>query len=156
MTSLWNLPSYVRFGTSMRHLLTACRLPTIVREMTRNVSFGRKSLLVCNVKIGLCLLLAILFLYNPFLATTSSSNSLNIRHTASYRATVASSELQQFSPTDKRATLVLAAALFTRFEFCLNSSAEPPTVVAVHRSVVSQFLYANLYFRPPPAMQFSL
>lgn len=136
--------------------MTASRLPTIVREMARNESSGREPLLVCNLKIGLCLLLAVLFLYNPFLAITSSSNGLNIRHTASYRATVASSELQQFSPTDKRATLVLAAALFTWFEFCLNSSPEPPTVVAVHRSVVSQFLYADLYFRPPPAIQFSL
>ncbi|HEV7510377.1 MAG TPA: hypothetical protein VGO27_01690 [Candidatus Acidoferrum sp.] len=58
-----------------------------------------------------CLALAVLFLYHPYLAVTPSSNVLNIHHTLSYRATVGSSELQHFSPTDARKILALSVAI---------------------------------------------
>src|SRR5215831_6006488 len=47
-----------------------------------------------------CLILAILLLYNPFFAVPHSGSSLEIGHRASHRATVGASELQHFSPVD--------------------------------------------------------
>ncbi|HET9994892.1 MAG TPA: hypothetical protein VFQ18_05755 [Candidatus Acidoferrum sp.] len=44
---------------------------------------------------GLCLFLAILFLYNPFFTVYGSPAGLNVRHPLSLRGTVASSELRR-------------------------------------------------------------
>src|SRR5215467_7667580 len=48
-------------------------------------------------RILLCVLLACLFLYNPFQAAGHDHGSLMVCHPASYRATVASSEVEQFA-----------------------------------------------------------
>src|SRR5258706_4508499 len=48
-------------------------------------------------RIFTCLLLAGLFLYNPFLAAYPSAGNSAVCHPASYRATVGSSELEQFA-----------------------------------------------------------
>lgn len=102
---------------------------------------------------GLCLLLALLFLYNPFLGLSSfASGDININHHESYRATVASAEvLQHFNPTNENemfgvmlATLVvgllllgdLQGAFFQRF---FDSVRVSTTLVC-----------ADLWFRPPP------
>jgi hypothetical protein len=51
--------------------------------------------------VWLCLLLAISFLFNPFLGATSSSFGTTVSHMPSFRATVASSELLKFTPKEK-------------------------------------------------------
>jgi len=48
----------------------------------------------------LCFLLVGLFLYNPFLGGHRESGSLTVCHPASHRATVGSSELEQFFHRD--------------------------------------------------------
>jgi hypothetical protein len=58
-------------------------------------------------RVWLCLLLAGLFLYNPFLAGAGSFGGLNLRHPPSNRATIGSSELQQFRVTDGRSTIAI-------------------------------------------------
>ena len=100
-----------------------------------------------------CLLLALSFLYNPFLAAAASESGLNVRHTASHRATVGASELQQLAPmgdersyllTDLFALEVLLVLPELASEFFLPSAGEllPP-----HKMFCS-----NLWFRPPPAL----
>src|SRR4029077_9232412 len=59
-----------------------------------------------------CLCLALLLLYNPYLAAPSSARGLNVRHPASNRATVGASELQSFSPADGRDKLCIQAVAF--------------------------------------------
>jgi len=44
-----------------------------------------------------CFCLVLFLLYNPYLAAPSSADGLNVRHPASNRATVGSSELQHFA-----------------------------------------------------------
>lgn len=100
-----------------------------------------------------CLLLPILLLCNPFLATSESSGGLAIHHPPSYRATVASPELLKFKNTESREAIVLVHCdlleAFTLLQPELRQSARqcntedplPP----------DQFLSGNLWFRPPPA-----
>jgi hypothetical protein len=102
---------------------------------------------------GVCLLLALFFLYNPFLGLSSfASGDININHHASYRATVGSAEvLQHFSPTNENemfgvrlATLIvgllllgdLHSAFFRRFFDAVRVS--------------TPLVCADLWFRPPP------
>jgi hypothetical protein len=101
-----------------------------------------------------CLLLVALCLYNPFQAAAPSSDSLNIRHSASNRATVGASELQHFSPTDVRKVFsVSLAVLFGWFELPvslpLNSAVD---VCDAHQPYSCQFLSSDFWFRPPPAI----
>jgi hypothetical protein len=98
------------------------------------------------------LVLASLFLYNPFLAGADSFGGLNLRHPPSNRATIGSSELQQFRVTDGRSTFAIPEAASIEFH--------PPLLdhpLAVCESAAEdilpaqQFLCASLWFRPPPA-----
>jgi hypothetical protein len=99
----------------------------------------------------LCLLLAGLFLYNPFLAGAGSFGGLNLRHPPSNRATIGSSELQQFRVTDGRSTFAIPEAALMEFYAPLP---EPSVAVsegpAEGISPAQQFLCASLWFRPPP------
>jgi hypothetical protein len=103
-----------------------------------------------------CVLLAGLFLYNPFLAASRASNSLTVCHPASHRATVGSSELEQFTPpndtpavflpniTDTQELLPrLAAGNSTQWQ-----SVELEEIVATPQTGFS----SSLWFRPPPAV----
>jgi hypothetical protein len=101
----------------------------------------------------LCLLVAITFLYNPFLGTASELGVPNVNHPPSFRATVASLEMLKFTPKEKNetvvapdgdvqsATVVAPLGEETRVEE-IRASAPAP----------SKFLpQGNLFFRPPPA-----
>jgi hypothetical protein len=107
---------------------------------------------VSNQRVWLCLLLASLFLYNPFLAGADSFGGLNLRHPPSNRATIGSSELQQFRVTDGRSTFAIPEAASIEFHPPL-----PDRPLAVSERVAEdilpaqQFLCASLWFRPPPA-----
>jgi hypothetical protein len=94
-----------------------------------------------------------LFLYNPFLTIVPPSSSLNIHHIASYRATVAASELQHFSPTDGRKIYSPPAApLLSWFEVFVNLPSGSFAEVSSDAPVIRQFFCADLWSRPPPVI----
>lgn len=101
----------------------------------------------------LCLVLATLFLYNPFFAVHGCSQSLKVEHRLSYRGTVASSEFdcgtieqgklqiqqpQAELPSDIR---VANAALFVVSDL----QSEPVCARSVE-------LFCNIWSRPPPIL----
>jgi len=98
----------------------------------------------------LCLSLALLFLYNPFLATPALGNGLCVHHSMSNRATVGASELQHFTAKERH---ILEAQVDGLTEEPLFSSVmvqqrfEAPN--PEHRPPQT-FWAANLWFRPPP------
>src|ERR1700724_1906097 len=121
--------------------------------MAKNVNLERKDSLHRRIEIFVCLALAILFLYNPFLAVTSSSSVLNVHHNLSYRATVASSELQHFSPTDARRIFGTSIAVATTWlESPINSFVGQAAEVSTQHLCAYQLVCADLCFRPPPAV----
>jgi hypothetical protein len=100
-----------------------------------------------------CLLLSLLFLYNPFLAIQGSSGELAVGHRPSYRATVASSELlKSENPGSREAVAILAGDLSEEFVLLqpqLQSFSRHRDTEGLHS--VDQFLAGDLWFRPPPA-----
>jgi hypothetical protein len=97
-------------------------------------------------------LLAILLLYNPFLVALGSAAGLNVHHPASYRATVASSELQRFVSASGQDLFGFADSAPTRFFHLLPVLSELNVLsVAPQINTARRFLCASLWFRPPPA-----
>jgi hypothetical protein len=101
----------------------------------------------------MCLLLSLLFLYNPYLAVQGPSGALSVGHRPSYRATVAASELSRFENPENREGIAIANLdVFEAFILLQprsqtfaghgNTEVLPP---------VDQFLSGNLWFRPPPS-----
>jgi hypothetical protein len=121
--------------------------------MAGNVNLERGVGLRRRTNLVVCLALAVLFLYNPYLAVTPSSNVLNIHHTLSYRATVGSSELQHFSPTDARKILALSVAIVLSW---LDAPANPivsrVSEVSPHPACAFEVSCSDLWFRPPPSL----
>jgi hypothetical protein len=103
--------------------------------------------------VWVCLLLPALLLCNPFLAASDSPGPLAIYHPPSYRATVASSELQKFKNPESHEPIVIAdhnaVEAFSLPLPRLHYSAECLDTEA--SSLPDQFLSGNLWFRPPPA-----
>ena len=121
--------------------------------MAENLDLGRTAGLHRQIEMFVCLALAILFLYNPYLAVSPSSSVLNVHHTLSYRATVGSSELQHFSPTNARKIFALSVASVLNW---LDSPANPMvrriTEVSAHPACAFEVVCSDLWFRPPPAV----
>jgi len=105
-------------------------------------------------KILLCVLLACLFLYNPFQAASHDHGSLMVCHPASYRATVASSEVEQFAPP-----MAGAAALALEPNAAERLISQLAANDSESRSGFDQEVIASpqagfsssLWFRPPPS-----
>jgi len=101
------------------------------------------------------LLLAGLFLFNPFLASHPLMGIVVVCHPASYRATVGSSELEQFAQPDVSATELLPesqAAPVSALQITDSNGesqhyVEPPIVPSPQTGFSS-----SLWFRPPPAV----
>lgn len=100
---------------------------------------------------GVCFMLAALFLYNPFLTVYGSSPVLKVQHPPSFRATVASSELQ------------LSRVSQVQPEVCAPQEAvleavAPAAAPGMNAEVVlelpvdfqPQIFAESLWFRPPP------
>ena len=100
----------------------------------------------------LSILLALLFFYNPYLTAPGTSGKLNVVHQTSYRANVASSELQHFSTPDDPAVVVFAEAWFDLFHPLGNDQSQAFVHPAEDAVSHLQFLCASLWFRPPPAV----
>jgi hypothetical protein len=99
-----------------------------------------------------CVLLAFLFLYNPFLVPLGSGTGLNVLHPASHRATVGSSELDKYSSPKSQSVHVFVSLFFAKaFSFL------PDRVIHSFLPQVSELLppqlklRASLWVRPPPA-----
>ena len=141
------------FASPSSILLTEGSILTIVRrEMLRSLQCGEPRAVTKN-HAWMCFLLSLLLLYNPFLVTTESSGALSLRHPPSYRATVASSELQKFKSQESREDIAIADRdLLERFALLLpqlRPSAKYCDTEA--RRPADRFLSGNLWFRPPPA-----
>jgi hypothetical protein len=117
------------------------------------VSLVLQSGLQRRLTVFVCVALAILFLYNPYLTlASSSSGQLNVQHSLSYRATVGSSELQHFSPPDARKTFAVPIAVATTWlESSINFLVGQAAEVSPHHLCAYQLVCADLWFRPPPA-----
>ena len=105
-------------------------------------------------QVAACFLLAGLFLYNPFLISHREDGDLTICHPASHRATVGSSELEQFPQRDRIVAalpdldvvevaidLTVAISPTSRQTIDREADASPPTGFS-----------SSLWFRPPPAV----
>jgi hypothetical protein len=98
-----------------------------------------------------CVLLIGLVVYNPFVALSGSSGNLSYEKLARNRATIGSSEMQQFSP-------VLNPTVQPDLDVEVKG-AEPAAAVQESQPGMDQReviflqpeLFANLWFRPPPA-----
>jgi hypothetical protein len=101
---------------------------------------------------GMCLALIALLLYNPFFTILSSAHEVSVRHSLSYRATVASSEL-------RRGTLEPATPLLPELTpaICWAAISLAPShelAVALTRDAVAPVSQApcdSIWFRPPPS-----
>jgi hypothetical protein len=137
-----------------RHLLTGLSSLTIVVKesgMLKALQSG-ETRAVPRHRIWLCLVLTGLFLYNPFLAGADSFGGLNLCHLPSNRATIGSSELQQFRLTDIRdAFPIPVAASIESFACLLDPSVVDSEGLAEDILPAQHFLCASLWFRPPPA-----
>jgi hypothetical protein len=99
-----------------------------------------------------CSCLALLLLYNPYLNAESSARGLNVRHSASNRATVGASELQHFSPADgQEKHSAPATSVVEPFAAPLEISSDACDVSPHLVSHSQQFFGSSLWFRPPPA-----
>jgi hypothetical protein len=102
-----------------------------------------------------CVLLAGLFLYNPFLAVGTNSGGLTVCHPASYRATLASSEVEQFAQPNSPSTAPLPNVSDVQVllpQLALTHSA-PRHYVEEDLIVRPQTGFSSsLWFRPPPAI----
>jgi len=98
-----------------------------------------------------CVLLAVILLSNPFLNLFRSPGDATVRHPVSHRATVASSELQHFSPVSGPACpeLSAAAAIVERVAKQISWRLQTTSSDQVLRNAVPE-LSASLWFRPPP------
>jgi len=134
--------------------LTSRRTPIIVKSVSRMQKpiDIRHSFAVSKRQVWVCLLLAILLLYNPFLVALGSAACLNIHHTASYRATVASSELQQFASAPGQDLLGFADSAPVQSLLLLPVLSELNILpISLQFNTAQRFLCASLWFRPPPA-----
>jgi hypothetical protein len=101
---------------------------------------------------AVCLLLAVFFLYNPFVTISMASGpSEVVRHPVSYRSTIASSELGCGTVQHTRLHVVSLTVLVTPVKIPLQdkddirSKPMDDTVPAV-----TQAFATSLWFRPPP------
>ena len=105
-------------------------------------------------RVGLCLLLGLFFLYNPFFTIcVASGPSAVVHHPVSYRSTIASSEL---GCGTMQLTKVQAAPLeaFVAIEKALLLQADdsrPKPEGETVRAVTQDFA-SSLWFRPPPIL----
>lgn len=135
------------------NLLTPSGSPTIVlEESTMKSPKQHPGIIValrrCN---WICLVLATLLLYNPFFTALRSGHNPEVCHPISHRASVGSSELQQFSPIDGWGSLPAVNAAATAVVLPLPEiSARFLPVLHPIAGFPQQFFGPGLWFRPPP------
>src|SRR5580700_509309 len=98
-----------------------------------------------------CFALIVLLLHNPFLIAPARAGGLNVSHLPSYRATIAASELQHFTPASARNDFTAQAAPSWNDLAAVEADWRQPRITpseGVRNS--PQFWCASLWFRPPP------
>jgi len=105
-------------------------------------------------RIAVCLLLAILFLYNPFLSGARPVGTLTVCHPASHRATVGASELESLGQPNPAAQILFVADFTRGFTAQLNPSLTTSQYRPQQEVITTPQagFFASLWFRPPPAV----
>ena len=105
-------------------------------------------------RVGLCLLLATLFLYNPFFTIYGASRILDVQHYLSYRATVAGSELRRCTvePAYSLIPALQAAVAFALLQPEVNEAVLPALSDNDLSGIIPQANCGSLWFRPPPVL----
>ena len=100
----------------------------------------------------LCLLLALTFLYNPFLGAASSVHYPSVSHPPSFRATVASSELLKFLPKQDVEVLAVQEVAVVLLALVITPNLDSSARLEVTDTpiFVRHLPVGNLWFRPPP------
>ena len=97
-------------------------------------------------------LLALLLLYNPFIALLHSHSGLTIHHPPSNRSTVGSSELQHFSPVGKSLKAAVSPVVcLGEFQMAVAEHDYPEPIESSSIPVSLPEFSSNLWFRPPPS-----
>ena len=101
---------------------------------------------------AVCLLLAVFFLYNPFVTISMASGpSEVVRHPVSYRSTIASSELGCGTVQHTRLHVVSLTVLVTQVKIPLQDKDDiRPKPMDDTVPAVTQAFATSLWFRPPP------
>lgn len=101
---------------------------------------------------AVCLLLAVFFLYNPFVTISMASGpSQVVRHPVSYRSTIASSELGCSTVQHTKLHVVSLTVLVTSAKISLQDKDDVrPKPVDDTIPAVTQAFATSLWFRPPP------
>jgi hypothetical protein len=105
-------------------------------------------------QVAVCFLLAGLFLYNPFLIGHREDGNLTVCHPASHRATVGSSELEQFPQRDGMVSpLPDLDVVQLAIDPTVAISPTPRRTVDREAGASPQTGFSSsLWFRPPPAV----
>jgi hypothetical protein len=102
--------------------------------------------------IFVCVLLALSFLFNPYLFAPGSEGGLHVRHHASYRATVGSSELEKCSPPVGQDSREFVAHFVVGILSVLpDAPSHSPLFSRPELPLGRELFCSNLWFRPPPA-----
>ena len=112
--------------------------------------FHRRRPLPCA---GLCLILAVLFLHNPFFTIYGSSGVPAVRHPLSFRGTVASSELRR--SLVKQVQPKIGGLDEAVFDVVTPSEADRcNSFVVPYEQLTSgqEAVLESLWFRPPPLL----
>lgn len=99
---------------------------------------------------GICLLLIGVLLHNPFVALWHSADSISYAKLARNRATVGSSELQQFSPVPNPTEQPDADVAVDGAESAKTAGETRQAVVQPDVISFRPELIAGVWFRPPP------
>jgi len=106
---------------------------------------------VARLRAVVCLLLAGLLLYNPFLSLIQSPTGLSVHLLPRNRATVGSAELQHFSPVSRDVAADILLVERTGEVTAISGGQESRLAPDFTRDrVITPDFSSNLWFRPPP------
>ena len=100
---------------------------------------------------AISLLLAALFLYNPFFTILSISQDLSVQHSLSYRATLAGSELRRCTFEAATPLIPELSAVASQVAPLFKPSYEVGPVQTSDVVPISQVSCDSIWFRPPPS-----
>ena len=106
-------------------------------------------------KVLVCLLLAIVSLYNPFLTISGACELVHVHHPLSFRATIASCELGRCTLDDDKPLTAAPDALETTDAMLVVPQTAPSFPTRQDHDVVvplQQVTAGGLWFRPPPSL----
>jgi hypothetical protein len=103
---------------------------------------------------AVCLLLAIVSLYNPFLTISGACEVLHVHHPLSFRATIASCELGRCTLDDSKVLVGAPEAVATTGAEPAAPPIDTPFPARQNQDVFvpsQQVTVGGLWFRPPPS-----